>query len=79
VVHGRDRVAYDDFDVADSVSVPLGFGAGYSLLAGSRLIDLTGSFTWDHFVQPGTPNDRSLVQPEVFRAAFGATMYFQAL
>jgi len=76
---GETGVAYDDFDVAASASVPLGFGAGYSLLAGSRLIDLTGSFTWDHFLQPGTPNDRSLVQPEVFRVAVGATMYFQAL
>ena len=71
--------AYDDFTVADSLSVPLGFGAGYAHLAGSRLIEFTGSFTWDHFLQPGRPNDRSLVQPEVFRVAFGASMYFQAL
>ena len=76
---GETGVAYDDFDVADSVSVPLGFGGGYALLAGSRLVEFTGSFTWDHFLQPGTPNDSSLVEPEVFRVAFGATMYFQAL
>ena len=76
---GETGFAYDDFSVADSLSVPLGFGAGYTLLAGSRLIELTGSFTWDHFVQPGQPDDRSFVQPESFRAAVGASMYFQAL
>jgi hypothetical protein len=71
--------AYDDFDVPDSFSVPLGFGTGYAFLAGSRLVEFTGSFTWDHFFMPGTPSDLSAFQPEVFRAAFGASMYFQAL
>lgn len=72
-------LAHDDFDHAETVSVPLGFGAGYTLLAGSRLVEFTASFTWDDFLVPGRPNGMSAFQPAVFRTAFGASMYFQAL
>ncbi|HEX6274905.1 MAG TPA: hypothetical protein VFZ53_17805 [Polyangiaceae bacterium] len=78
-VSAESAFAYDDFDVPDTVSVPLGFGAGYSFLAGSRLVEFTGSFTWDHFLLPARPGGLEAFQPEVFRAAFGASMYFQAL
>jgi hypothetical protein len=72
-------VAYDNLSQADRVTVPLGFGAGYVWLAGSRLIELTSSFTWDHWLLPGRPNGLSAFQFETFRVAFGATLYFQAL
>jgi hypothetical protein len=78
-VSAETAFAYDDFDVPDTVSVPLGFGAGYAFLAGSRLVEFTGSFTWDHFFLPARPNELAAFQPEVFRAAFGASMYFQGL
>ena len=72
-------VAYDQFDVSDGLTVPLGFGAGYTLLAGSRLIEFTTSFTWDRWFLPSRPNDVSAFQFGVFRVGFGATLYFQAL
>ena len=71
--------AYDNLGQADRATVPLGFGAGYVLLAGSRLIELTTSFTWDHWLLPSRPNGASAFQFETFRVAFGGTMYFQAL
>jgi hypothetical protein len=72
-------MAYDDLSQDDGAAVPLGFGAGYTLLAGKRLIELTTSFSWDHFLLPGQPNGVSAVQLKSFRVAFGATMSFQAL
>jgi hypothetical protein len=72
-------VAYDNLGQADRATVPLGFGAGYVWLMGSRLIELTSSFTWDHWFLPSRPNGISAFQFETFRIAFGATLYFQAL
>jgi hypothetical protein len=72
-------LAYDQFDVPDGITVPLGFGAGYTLLAGSRLIEFTTSLTWDRWWLPSQPNDVSAFQFGIFRVALGATLYFQAL
>jgi hypothetical protein len=78
-VSAETAFAYDDFDAAEAISVPLGFGAGYTFLAGARLVELTGALSFDHFLVPARPNELSLFQPEVFRAVFGVSMYFQAL
>jgi hypothetical protein len=72
-------VAYDDLSKPDLLTIPLGFGAGYTVLVGSRLIEVTASFTWDHWLLPGQPNDLSVVQFGMFRLAIGASLYFQAL
>jgi hypothetical protein len=72
-------VAYDNLGQADLATVPLGFGAGYTWLAGSRLIELTTSFTWDHWLLPSRPNDASALQWKTFRVALGASVSFQAL
>jgi hypothetical protein len=72
-------VACDDLGQADRTTVPLGFGAGYAWLVGSRLIEFTTSFTWDHWLLPSQPNDASVFQLKTFRVALGATMSFQAL
>ncbi len=72
-------VAYDDLGTSDLLTVPLGLGAGYSLLLGSRLIDFTASFNWDHWLLPGEPDGLSAFQFGVYRVSAGATMSFQAL
>jgi hypothetical protein len=72
-------VAYDNLAQADRATVPLGFGAGYALLAGSKLIEFTTSFTWDHWLLASRPNDASALQFKTFRVALGATISFQAL
>jgi len=72
-------VAYDDLGASDLLTVPLGFGAGYSLLIGKRLIDFTAAFNWDHWLLPAEPNGLSALQFGAFRVSAGASMSFQAL
>lgn len=72
-------VAYDNLGSPDLLTIPLGFGAGYTLLLGSRLLELTAAFTWDHWLLPQKPSDLSAVQFGVFRVALGASLSFQAL
>jgi len=72
-------VAYDDLAASGLWTVPLGFGAGYSLLLGKRLIDFTASFNWDHWLLPGEPNGLSALQFGAFRVSAGMSMSFQAL
>jgi hypothetical protein len=76
---GETGVAYDNLSAPDLLTIPLGFGAGYSLLAGSRLFEFTASFTWDHWLLPSRPSDLSTFQFGAFRVAAGASMSFQAL
>jgi hypothetical protein len=76
---GETGVAYDELSVPDQLTIPLGFGAGYTLLAGKRLLEFTTSFTWDHWLMPGQPDDMSVLQLRSFRVAFGASLAFQAL
>lgn len=72
-------LAYDDLGVSDLLTVPLGFGAGYSLLLGKRLIDFTTSINWDRWLLPGEPDGLSVVQPGAFRVSVGASLSFQAI
>jgi hypothetical protein len=72
-------VAYDDLSAPDMLTFPLGFGAGYTLLAGSRLFEFTASFTWDHWLLPSQERDLSVFQFGAYRVALGASMSFQAL
>jgi len=72
-------VAYDHLAKKGEFEVPLGFGTGYSLLAGSKLIDINASFTWDHWLLPAPEQGSAQVQWEAYRIAFGASLYFQAL
>jgi hypothetical protein len=72
---GRSKAAVASLTQAGEAFLAL----GYTVLAGSRLVEFTGSFSWDHFLVPGRPSGASALQPAVFRAAFGASMYFQAL
>ena len=72
-------VAYDHLAKQGELELPLGFGAGYSLLAGSKLIDINASFTWDHWLLPAPEQGSAELQWQAYRIAFGASLYFQAL
>lgn len=72
-------VAYDHLANEGELNVPLGFGAGYSLLAGSRLIDINASFSWDHWLVPVPEQGSPQLTWQAYRIAFGASLYFQAL
>lgn len=78
-VTGESGVAYDNLDVSDGLTIPLGFGAGYTWLLGSRLLELTSSFTWDRWLLPSRPDDAAALQYKSYRVAFGAAFYFRAL
>ncbi|HKO90831.1 MAG TPA: hypothetical protein VJU61_06760 [Polyangiaceae bacterium] len=78
-VAAESGAAYDDLGTSDLFTVPLGFGAGYSLLIGSRVIDFTASLNWDHWLLPSEPGGLSAVQFGAFRVNAGASMSFQAL
>jgi hypothetical protein len=64
-----------NFDGPNKLSVPLGALAGYTLLAGARVFDITGSFDWDNFWLPDAPSGTDAVQPSSFRVLIGATMH----
>lgn len=72
-------VAYGHLAREGELTVPLGFGTGYSLLAGSKLIDITASFNWDHWLLPAPEQGSAELQWRAYRVAFGASLYFQAL
>ena len=78
-VSADSGVSYDDLSLKGALEVPLGFGAGYSLLAGSKLFDFTTSFTWDHWLSPAPEQGAAHLDMEAFRVALGASLYFQAL
>jgi hypothetical protein len=72
-------VAIDDLSSKHTLNVPFGLGAEYTWLLGKRVVELTASFDWDHLLMPNPVPGLSALQPKVFRAAAGVSMYFQAL
>jgi hypothetical protein len=78
-VTAETGIAYDKLNTPDMLTVPLGFGAGYTLLLGSRLLEFSTSFTWDYWLMPSRPNELSVFQFGAFRVALGASLSFQAL
>ncbi len=78
-LQAKAGVAIDDLSSSSTLSVPLGFGAGYTLLFGKRVLELTGSFDWDRLLMPNPNPGLAALQPKLFRATAGASMYFQAL
>jgi hypothetical protein len=72
-------LAYDDLGTSDLLTVPLGIGAGYSMLLGKRLMDILVSCNWDRWLLPGEPDGLSALQFGAFRVSVGMNMSFQAL
>lgn len=63
----------------EQASIPLGLGAGYTILAGKRIIELTALFQWDDFLLPAGKGGVDVFQPGSYRAAFGIATQMQAL
>lgn len=78
-VTGETGLVYDDFRASDAWTLPLAFGTGYTALFGSKLLELTGSFSWDQFLRPARQNDTDALDYKSFRVTFGATFSFKAL
>jgi len=72
-------VAYDRLAQQGGLEVPLGFGTGYTMLAGSKVIDFTATFSWDHWLMPAPAQGSAQLHWEAYRVAAGASLYFQAL
>jgi len=64
---------YPQFSRSDASTVPLGFLLGYSILLGKAVADVTATFTWDNFAQPGAPDDA--LRTDLYRVQFGVTMH----
>ncbi len=78
-VSAESGVAYDNLALKGALNVPLGFGVGYTLLAGSKIIDFTSSFTWITGSHRPPAQGAAELDWHAFRIAFGASLYFQAL
>jgi hypothetical protein len=63
------------FDRSHDSTVPLGALLGYTLLAGSAVIDLTATFTWDNFWLVSAPSGVDSVQVGAYRSVFGVAMH----
>ena len=72
-------VAYDRLREQGGLEVPLGFGTGYTMLAGSKVIDFSASFSWDHWLVPAPAQGSAQLHWAAYRVALGASLYFQAL
>jgi len=63
------------FDVAHNLTLPLGALAGYTALFGSRVVDFTGLFSWDHFLAPNAPAGNAAVDTATYRVGLGVVMH----
>lgn len=71
----RTGLNLGNFDaVGDTISVPLGVAAGYSVaMSGTAsLLDITGEFTWTQFINSGHPDT---IVPDNFAIILGAALY----
>jgi len=78
-VTAESGVSYDQLALKGALNVPLGFGAGYTVLAGSKVIDLSASLAWDHWLAPAPAQGSARLDWRAFRVVVGASLYFQAL
>ena len=63
------------FDVAHDLTLPLGALAGYAALFGSRVVDFTGLFSWDHFLAPSAPAGTAVVDTATYRVGLGVVVH----
>jgi hypothetical protein len=67
--------AQPNFDAAHGLSVPLGALAGYTALFGSRVVDFTGLFSWDHFFSPNPNPSSTAVDSATYRVGVGVVIH----
>jgi len=64
-----------NFEAAHGVTVPLGGLAGYTALFGSRVVDFTGVFSWDHFLAPSPAPGNSSIDAATYRVGLGVVLH----
>jgi hypothetical protein len=78
-VGGDSGLAVPRFDAPERTTVPLGFLVGYTLLAGSRLLDISAAFKWDEFLYLAPASGVDAIQPAIYRFNVGITMHKMAV
>lgn len=63
------------FDRDGDAAVPLGALAGYTLVAGASVVDVTATFTWDNFWLVDSAPRIDSVQSDAYRVVFGLTIH----
>jgi hypothetical protein len=63
------------FDYEGNAVVPLGALAGYTALFGSRVVDVTASFSWDSFYSPNADEAGDALDVRAYRVGFGLTVH----
>jgi len=64
-----------NFETADGVTLPLGALAGYTALFGSRVVDFTGVFSWDHFLAPSPAPGSAAIDAATYRVGLGVVLH----
>ncbi|HET7543226.1 MAG TPA: hypothetical protein VFK05_25305 [Polyangiaceae bacterium] len=64
-----------NFNDAHDLTLPLGALTGYTALFGSRVVDFTGVFSWDHFLSPSPPPGNTAFDIATYRIGFGVVMH----
>jgi hypothetical protein len=68
-------VVKSNFNAAHDLTLPLGALTGYTALFGSRVVDFTGVFSWDHFLAPSPEPGNSAFDTATYRIGFGVVMH----
>ena len=64
-----------NLDAAHELTLPLGGLAGYTALFGSRVVDFTGLFSWDHFLAPSPTPGTSAFDVASYRVGAGVVVH----
>lgn len=64
-----------NFNDGHDLNVPLGALAGYTGLFGSRVVDFTGVFAWDHFLAPSPLPGTSAFDVASYRIGLGVVFH----
>jgi hypothetical protein len=67
--------AQPNFESAHGLTLPLGALAGYTALFGSKVVDFTGVFSWDHFLAPSPPPGSASVDAATYRVGLGVVLH----
>jgi hypothetical protein len=67
--------AKPNFSDAHDLTLPLGALTGYTALFGSRVVDFTGLFSWDHFLAPSPLPGTSAFDTATYRIGFGVVLH----
>ena len=68
-------VLKSNFNDAHDLTLPLGALLGYTALFGSRVVDFTGVFSWDHFLAPSPPPGNTAFDTATYRIGFGVVLH----